>query len=104
MKMKPKKKHKYFAKRFFTKLTSSGNFYGFYIVGFLESLPFYMHSPYYYDNKSKEPRLSESYFSLNVFSKEFLKIGFTNYINSHFPIVNFPWLSVDVPRLPSYGI
>ena len=21
-----------------------------------------------------------------------------------FPIVNFPWLSVDVPRLPSYGI
>ena len=21
-----------------------------------------------------------------------------------FPIVNFPWLSGDVPRLPSYGI
>ena len=25
-------------------------------------------------------------------------------ISFGFPIVNFPWLSGDVPRLPSYGI
>ena len=43
-------------------------------------------------------------FNMNAICSNIHKIVYENRHDFVFPIVNFPWLSGDVPRLPLYGI
>ena len=57
-------------------------------------------------NNTKRSEKETSFLDLNikVIGSNFHTSVYDKRDNLGFPIVNFPWLSGDVPRLPSYGI
>ena len=77
----------------------------------IDNPEFEKHIPYIYPtelqlNKANTSDKETSFLGLNikVIGSDVHTSVYDKCDDFGFPIVNFPWLSVDVPRLPSYGV
>ena len=77
----------------------------------IDNLEFKKHIPDIYpaelqlnEAKTSDKETSFSDLNIKVIGSDIHTIVYDKRDDFGFPIVNFPWLSGDVPRLPSYGI
>ena len=72
----------------------------------IDNPEFEKHIPELQMNKANTPDKETSFLDLNinVIDSDIYTSIYDKRDDFGFPIVNFPWLSGDIPRLPSYGV